>query len=378
MKHLVCLTAAMAALLVVSPVFADETPTEPAEAAQQTSQAAPEAAPEAASEAATTDQETAPKSAEIPDAVTALTGGAKSGSDSERWGGSFSFGQSLGLGTFVADKFARQPYYGWSISLSPRVFLYKKDLWLSAAFSMAGELSQSYSSGNTYPRVFMPSDFFVSLRYRYQIPVIKVNLQPWVRVGAPTSAESRARDLYLSTGFGFNLNRMFGKHVVLSYGFSFNKNWNGATNVLLPATSSLIRLNGAEDAGSGQAYGAGSLTTELSIRNSLMASFIINEQWSITLMIAIGNSWSYLGALPTERDEFTNENAKPGRAQSDSTSGVIDVSYQPWEHVGFSLGLASSQPAFSADNKSLRFPFFDFSSEGNNFTQFYFDVNVTY
>ena len=376
MKHLVCLTAAIVALLAAGPSLADETPVEPA----ATSDQAPATEGDAATAEAATGEaaKQAPANGDIPDAVTALTGGAKSGSDNERWGGSFSFSQSLGLGTFVADSFARQPYYGWSISLSPRVFLYKKDLWLSAAFSMSGELSQSYSSGNTYPRVFMPSDFFVSLRYKYQIPVIKVNFQPWVRVGAPTSAESRARNLFLSTGFGFNLNRMFGKHVVLSYGFSFNKNWNGSTNAILPATSSLVRLNGAEDAGSGQAYGAGSLTTELSIRNSLMASFIINDQWSITLMIAIGNSWSYQGALPSDPDQYTNENAKAGRAQSDSTSGVIDVSYQPWEHVGFSLGIASSQPAFTADNKSLRFPFFDFSSEGNNFTQFYFDVNVTY
>jgi len=375
MKHLVCFSAALVVLLVAGSSFADETPAEPA----ATSEQAP--APENAAATAETAEGEAAKQApanDVPDAVTALTGGAKSGADNERWGGSFSFSQSLGLGTFVADSFARQPYYGWSISLSPRVFLYKKDLWLSAAFSMSGELSQSYSSGNTYPRVFMPSDFFVSLRYKYQIPVIKVNFQPWVRVGAPTSAESRARNLFLSTGFGFNLNRMFGKHVVLSYGFSFNKNWNGSTNAILPATSSLVRLDGAEDAGSGQAYGAGSLTTELSIRNSLMASFIINDQWSITLMIAIGNSWSYQGALPSDPDQYTNENAKPGRAQSDSTSGVIDVSYQPWEHVGFSLGIASSQPAFTSDNKSLRFPFFDFSSEGNNFTQFYFDVNVTY
>ena len=311
---------------------------------------------------------------DIPDAVKILTGQTTT---QARFGGSFVFSQGLGLGTFVSNSYARQPYYGWAISMAPRVYLYK-NLWLTMSFAMSGELSQSCPSGNTYPRVFMPSDLYLTLKYKYSIPKIKVNLTPYFRVGAPTSAQSRARDLYLSTGLGFSLSRMFGKHVLLSYAFSYNKNWNGSTNALLPASSSLIRLNGAEDAGSGQAYADGSLTTEMSIRNRLLASFIITDKWSISLLLAISNSWSYKGSLPTSADEFTAENAKPGRAQSDSTSGVIDVSYQAWDHVGFSVGLASSQPAFTNDNKSLRFPFFDFVSEGSNFTQFYFDINVNY
>jgi len=371
MKHLVCLTAALATILAYGPAFADETQAEPAVAPAQDAQATTETPAATTGEAAE-----APVQNDIPDAVAALTGTANAGAD--RFGGSFSFSQSLGLGTFVMDSFARQPYYGWSISLSPRVALYKKDLWLSASFSMSGELSQSYSSGNTYPRVFMPSDFFVTLKYKYNIPVINVGFSPFLRVGAPTSAESRYRNLYMSTGIGFDLTRMFGQHVMLGYGFRFNKNWNGSTSPIVGSVSSLVRLEGAEDAGSGAMYATGAMNTELSVFNRLMASFIINDQWSITLMIAIQNSWSYLGALPSGSDEYTNENAKAGRSQSDSTQGVIDISYQPWEHVGFSLGLASGQPAFTSDNKSLRFPFFDFSSEGNNFTQFYFDVSVSY
>jgi len=36
------------------------------------------------------------------------------------------------------------------------------------------------------------------------------------------------------------------------------------------------------------------------------------------------------------------------------------------------------EPAKTADNKRFRFPFFDFSSEGNNYTNVYFDVFATY
>ena len=380
MKHVVFLTAAMVVALVATPALASDSGPfsflqDEGSATAPTQDAAPaEPAAEAPAPTDTASAEAAPKKdSAVPDAVAVLTGGTAS---QERFGGAFSFSQSLGLGSFVMDKFARQPYYGWSINLAPRVFLYK-DLWLSMSFSMSGELSQSFTSNNTYPRVFMPSDLFVSLKYKYVIPKIKVNFSPFIRIGAPTSAESRARDLYLSTGIGFDLNRMFGKHVLLGYSFRYNKNWNGSTSTVIPRYASLIRLNGAEDAGGGQAYGGG-LTSEMSIMNRLMASFIINDQWSISVVLGISNAWTYKGALPSERDEFTNENAKPGRGQSDSTSGVIDISYQPWEHVGFSIGMSSSQPAFTADNKSLRFPFFDFTSEGNNFTQFYFDVNVNY
>lgn len=314
--------------------------------------------------------------ADMPDSVSALTGGAVR-DEKSRFGGLFVFGQSLGLGTFISDSYARQPYYGWNITISPRLFILD-NLWLQAAFTMQGELTQSYTSSNTYSRQFMPGDLFLTLKGRVKIPVVKMDFLPYLRLGAPTSAESRTRDLFLSTAVGFDLTRLFGKHVLLGYTFRFNKNWNGSTNGIVPAGASLARLNGAEDAGSGQIYNGATLTSEFSVFNRLMASFIINDEWSISLILDIQNAWTYRGAVSSSRDQYTSENAKTGRGQSDITAGTIDISYQPFKHVGFSLGMTSTQPAFTADNKSLRFPFFDFSSEGNNFTQFYFEVQVTY
>jgi hypothetical protein len=91
--------------------------------------------------------------------------------------------------------------------------------------------------------------------------------------------------------------------------------------------------------------------------------------------LALQSSWTYLN-IP--KDQFSAPDAKAGRGQRDRTFGVIDLTYQPWENFGFSLGLSSAQPAKTADNKSFRFPFFDFSSEGNNFTTVYFDIFANY
>ena len=71
------------------------------------------------------------------------------------------------------------------------------------------------------------------------------------------------------------------------------------------------------------------------------------------------DAWDYkqLDLCQHRLDEFSSEYAKGGRGQRDSTVGTLDVTYQPFKHVGFSLGITSAQPAKTRDNKRIRFPF---------------------
>ena len=45
--------------------------------------------------------------------------------------------------------------------------------------------------------------------------------------------------------------------------------------------------------------------------------------------------------------------------------------------IFLTVGASSFQPALSADGASFRFPFWDFSSPYNNFSQIYFDTTVS-
>ena len=360
------------------PAATEETPAEPA-ATEQTS--ASEASPEALEptqldEASTPEGEgdvpAAQAASSVPSSVVILTGSSTGGKRKSNFGGIVALSQSLGLGTFVADQYARNPYYGWGLSLRPRYFITSK-LFVELGFSIQGELTQSYQSSNTKKRQVMPSDLFLTLKYQdvYEIPVLKIRMSPSLRLGAPTSLESRYRNLYLSGAIGLDLSRTFGNHFLLHYNIRFNKNFNRTFTPTLGTDVAVARFRGYEDAGGGEIINGVDNNTSFSVSNSLTAVGIINDQWSITLMLGIQNSWTYANIA---LDEFSSEYAKGGRGQRDSTVGTLDVSYQPFKHVGFSLGITSAQPAKTRDNKRIRFPFFDFSSEGNNFTQFYLDV----
>ncbi len=369
--------AALAILCFASFAFAEEpvpAPAPPA-AVEPTPEAGP--APTVAPKAEAPKAEAKKAEEEIPESVLAMTGGATTGKRKTPFAISVVLEQQLGIGTFVADKFARNPFYGYSLSLRPRYYFTDK-LFAELQFSILGELTQSYQSSNTYKRQVMPSDLFLTLKYSnaYKIPGLGLNLSPYIRLGAPTSYESRYRNLYLSTAAGFNLGRMIGNHFFLDYAFRFNKNFNKTAQPTISGASiALARTRGNEDIGGGEVINGDDNNISFSVYNALTGSVIINEQWSVTLQLAIQNSWTYL-SLP--KDQFSSPNAKAGRGQRDRTFGVVDLTYQPWEHWGFSLGLYSTQPAKTADNKSVRFPFFDFSSEGNNYTQMYLDVFMTY
>ncbi|MBM4387159.1 MAG: hypothetical protein FJ088_05430, partial [Deltaproteobacteria bacterium] len=134
------------------------------------------------------------------------------------------------------------------------------------------------------------------------------------------------------------------------------------------------RTKGNEELG-GNTIATGINNNSFSLYNSLMATYVISDQWSFTLQLAILNAFTY-NSYPD--DEFTSPYASAGRGQKDTLYGVVDVTYQPWENFGFSLGLSSVQPPKTENNKSFRFPFFDFVSEANNYTTIYFDVFSTF
>jgi len=103
------------------------------------------------------------------------------------------------------------------------------------------------------------------------------------------------------------------------------------------------------------------------------------------------NSFRY----PLKRNGLSSDWAMNEWAQSDTTWGTLDVTYAPWSHLSFDVGVTSLQPFWSghrgvgiagwtndgqtqgAGKLVPNFPFFDATTPGNNFTTFYFDVIVS-
>jgi hypothetical protein len=311
----------------------------------------------------------------LPAAIALATGGSTGGKRSSPFGIIAVLDQSLGLGTFVDDTYARQALYKWLLSLRPRYY-FLDNLSLEARIDITQELTTSYTSGTTAKRQVMPSDTLLTLSWQNAatIPWVGLGFSPFARLYIPTSPESRYRNQYLGAALGFDLTRALGKHFFVDYTFRVSKYFNRTTTATVTGPVGISRLGGPEGLGGGE-VATGDRNVEWSFLNSLMGSWLVNDQWSVSLTLWIVNSLTYDGP---GKDALSGDFAKAGRGQRDKTRGILDVTYQPWEHFGFSAGIDSYQPAKTADNKRIRFPFFDFTSEGNNYTSFYLDVFATY
>lgn len=329
-------------------------------------------------EASTKAQEEKARSGqEMPDSVALLTGGTTGGERAHAFGGFVLLEQQLGSGTFVKNEQARMPFYAWLLSLRPRYY-FTGQLFAELRLDLRQELTTSYVTKTTKKRQLMPSDTFLTLKYQnlVKIPWADIGVSPFIRLGAPTSYESQYRNLYLSGAVGFDLTRLIGP-VYLTYTFRFTKNFNKYTVATVPADKDrpviAVRSGGAEDLGGYVATGANNLS--FSVFNSIMASWIISDEWTFTLQWAVANAWTYFAGPD---DLLKAPEAKAGRGQRDVMYGIVDLTYQPWPYVGFSLGLSTIQPVKTADNKTIRFPFWDFHTPGDNNSVIYFDVFATY
>lgn len=332
---------------------------------------------EVPSPAVTTRSEDEKAAEEMPDSVALLTGGSAGGQRKHPFGGFVLLEQQLGSGTFVKDSQARTPYFAWLLSIRPRYY-FTNHLFAEMRIDLQQELTTSYGTKTTQKRQLMPSDTFLTVKYQnlVRIPGVDVGLSPFVRIGAPTSYESQYRKLYLSAAAGFDLTRMIGP-VFLTYTFRFNKNFNKYTVAIVPKDADrpviAARSGGAEDLGGYVATGSNNVS--FSFYNSLMASLVITDELTFTLQWAVANAFTYYVA---PNDIYKAPEAKAGRGQRDVMYGVVDLTYQPWANFGFSLGLSAQQPVKTADNKTIRFPFWDIHTPGENNSVIYFDVFATY
>ncbi|NOZ02495.1 MAG: hypothetical protein GXP54_11475, partial [Deltaproteobacteria bacterium] len=274
----------------------------------------------------------------IPDSVALLTGSSTGGKRKIPFGGFLLLETQLGSGTFVQGE-SKTPFFAWLLSIRPRYY-FTDNIFAELRIDLQQELTTSYATTTTKKRQVMPSDTLLTLKWQNAASYERwLMFSPYIRFGAPSSYESHFRDLYLSLAAGFDLSSILGP-IVLTYSFRFNKNFNENTvatvdkDELRPVAA--VRSGGAEDLGSSIATGINN--TSFSIFNSLMMSIMLSDEWTLTAQFAIANAWTYAN-LPI--DNQSGVGATGGRGQKDLMYGVVDLTYQPFQHIGFSLGIST-------------------------------------
>lgn len=285
----------------------------------------------------------------------------------------------LGTGTFVRGTYADNPYVSEELVFYPR-FRLGQGFDLRAQWALDCELTQP---DNRSGRHCAPSDLRLSLHRPelYRDPWLKGQLSAAFLVYLPTSSESRFNHtvMNLRARAGYTL-RFFRERLELAYGFGVQKylptqRVRGYGPDSGPRTSSdnLPLVLSRSSAGTEGSVGSGgALNDNWLFVNSVNVAFHFSPRWSAALDFGLYNYVRFSVA-----DAFSDpEKLRTGRA--DWTSGSLEVAYRPLDRVVVAAGVASLQPALTADGKSVRFPFYDFISPTSNFTKWHLTATVTY
>ena len=280
---------------------------------------------------------------------------------------------SLGAGALVSNQYARNLSWSATLSLRPTLTLYNK-LRLTLRTDVSKNLSSSYQDSDSYIRQTRVSDIslIASMPAFFHEQRTGIVAGASLAVYAPISMSSRMANLVTAIRPGLNLSWSWAG-LRLGYGLFYRQNFNTTTNrthniAALPS-SLTFRSGGAEDLGDGE-IALGTRNTQRAVYNTLNASYSFLQRWSFSASLMMINAFKYTQPLS---DQYSSPYAS-ATGQSDITSGSLDLSYQATEHLAFSFGVSSTQPLRTADNRFLRFPFYDFMSPANNFSAFYFDV----
>ena len=318
----------------------------------------------------------APSSAQP--AVAAKAAETKLPSESFPLSGEVSLGASVASGTLVSGEGSRPGVDGY-LSLRA-VYQFMPGLSLSASELVYHNIVTNSDSGAVRPYNTDILDPFITLAFSPQTTAEDGSRKPFtlpggIRIGTsvtarpPVSRASRYATQYFAIGPAVSLSRpnLFGM-LSLAIGTSIVKNFNKSTNAAVDGTEfrSLGRPDGAEQL-SGNLIATSTVNVSFYLRHSLSASLQLTERLNFSLMYLLINSFSYYDA---PSDQYASKNAVSGRGRSDTQWGIASATYgfDKAGHTSISLAAYTISAPFSADNKTYRFPFYDFRSSADNYS----------
>jgi len=315
---------------------------------------------------------------------------------------SVSLDTAVGSGTFVSSVYADDPYYASTLAIEP-AWSFDDVLTLSMRAAVTYEWTSAVTACRdaTGPRpagapardcsdtgdpAGQRADLddldFTLAHSGFELP-FGAQIYGQLGVALPISRASRAANNILTTALGVGVRRPIDDFITPSVRVNVAKYFSADDAPLADAGEGAIPIGRCRDP---------RRTSCL-----LLAGFV--PSWRMTVDAALEAKLAYgfdasvsVGYHYTRRhgrapDAFSSTAVDAngvliidGTSSGDSTSGNIELGFLP-EDLGeqwrFAFGVSSSQPARTADGKSLRFPFFDFISPANNYSAWYLSVSWT-
>lgn len=252
-----------------------------------------------------------------------------------------------------------------------------------------GLFTSGRTGGANAPREFRFQDIGLGVGWSgYSFGDTGLRVASEIGTSIPTSAYSRTLTQLFDLSAGASLSyTIFDGALAFTYGLSGAKFFHevetptvddeevGAENVLNRAGDSASLGDGITS--------IGGVNVEWALSNSLGANLKLWYDLSFSLQYGLTTFWTY---AQDNDDEFTAEDADPGRGVAQLTTTAMTLSY-PLKPVSEALSLESFSLALgtytaispkTADNESFNFPFWNFSGAASNRSQIRFSVSAVY
>lgn len=303
----------------------------------------------------------------------------------KKFGGSATYEQSIGLGTFVGGVQSNDLVVG-SLGASG-YYSVAENLKVTAGLSLTWYQVLDFDT-TLKDNTFLLSDISIGLSHGriFHDDGSGFNLGGSIRIGLPTSLASQFQNRLFSLSTGLNASIPVGP-VTFTYAFSFAKYFNRTAVATLDCEDFDDETECIEGRGNNPNFGfeserrgpevylRGSGATSYAFTNSLDVSWSIIEGLDLSLGLAISNSF---GVRSFPADEFSGEHAEEGRAQGNRLTSSLSLSYQFLKELSAAVSFVTdtAQP-FGADGDD--FPVvFDFSRAPDNISSLSLSVTGTF
>lgn len=307
-------------------------------------------------------------------------------------GSSVDLSSYIGSGSFYTSGY-RNPYVSMAVFVRPTYDLGTRfKLSANARIYLEEEFTQPDTPNG---RRFSPYDMWLWLSAKdlHTFAAPKLRLGGVARLVVPLSYESRYAHLLTGVAGGLSLTRVFELGadpaperrwtLVLSASSVFTKYvYTSELRGDFPGDSNGCRAFVPGGLAAGSAGGptasegdrcGGPVNTNFALTSSGTVS-LTRGKLNLAVILLIANSFRYRVAANLAADLQPSDIGR-----SDSTWGIVSLTYSFTDHLGASVGLSSYQPALDSRYRNLRFPFFDLSggANANNYTQAFVSLSGT-
>jgi hypothetical protein len=210
----------------------------------------------------------------------------------------------------------------------------------------------------------------------YEIEPIETTISASYLASLPASDVSQTANLVLGNSLSATASRKFFDAISLSY--TLGGGWSAHTTevaTVSPETAQIYRET--DRVGNGGLATHNGYNTQFSLTNALAASFPIWDKLSGAASYSMTKYWTY---DVDNDDQFTPDGdaIQTGRMTADRTVASLGLSYPIGDYVSLGGGIRTVQAPKTDDNRSFRFPWWNFSGSARNASAFQLSVTGSY